>query len=720
MMPMNLSFRRDIEGLRAVAVLMVLAYHAHVPGITGGFVGVDVFFVISGFLITRLIARELVETGRVSFAAFYARRIRRLLPASMVVIAVTVVASIVLLPAIRIPGILDDGSAAALYIANIRFAAEATDYLQAGEAPSPLLHYWSVGVEEHFYLFWPAILALAWRFGSGVVHGVLAARLIVVVVAVTAIASFVVSVWLTGADAPLAFYLLPARAWELAAGGLVALIVDGAAGPIGLSRFVPSRLLNSRRAAEALALVGIGLVGIAGVRFDDTTAFPGWIAIVPVMGIVLVLGTGGSQPATLVHRVLAIGRLRWIGRISYSLYLVHWPLLTLPAQALGHTLPGPVRLALVALAFPLAALSERFVERPIRTGGVLAMRPGRTVAIAGLAGLVMAVTLSGFGGGLIAAPAAAVAGATETPPPLVLPSAPIATSPPAGASGAPSPNASASPNQLPATKAGPVPPDLIPPLAEIRDSEPVIYHDGCHVPPTATTSEPCVYGDARSPTTIVLIGDSHAAQWFPTVEAIAIEHGWRLEVMTKSACPAADVSLWNSTLKRSYHECEQWRAATLDRIAREHPALVVASNTRYVNLMVDGERVPAEANGPLWEAALSRTLQTLKGSAGSVVLLSDTPDPKVDPADCLARHVADALACATPWAEAVSPRLAADRSLSATLGVDYVDPTPWVCPSDPCPVVIDRYAVFRDAGHLTVPFALALAPYLDAALPPIP
>jgi SGNH domain-containing protein len=265
-----------------------------------------------------------------------------------------------------------------------------------------------------------------------------------------------------------------------------------------------------------------------------------------------------------------------------------------------------------------------------------------------------------------------------------------------------------------------VPPDLIPPLADIRKDQPSIYRDGCHRSATDTTSEPCAYGDIRSPTTIVLFGDSHAAQWFPTVEAIAIEHGWRLELMTKAACPTADHAVWNNSLKRSYRECEEWRAASLDRIARERPALVIASNTRYINLMLDGERVPSLAHEALWDAALSRTLETLRGSAGAVVLLGDTPNPKVEPPECLAQHPGDALACATPWADSVSPiRMAAERALSDALGVVFVDPTPWICPTDPCPAVIDRYVVYRDGGHLASPFAEALAPFLDAVLPPI-
>jgi len=274
---------------------------------------------------------------------------------------------------------------------------------------------------------------------------------------------------------------------------------------------------------------------------------------------------------------------------------------------------------------------------------------------------------------------------------------------------------------MPATTAAPVPADPIPPLTEVGDARPVIYSDGCHLSVKATVSGPCAYADTRSSTKVVLIGDSHAAQWFPAVEAIALERGWRLESLTKSACPAADVPVWNVSLKRAYSECEQWRAATLERIARERPALVIVSNTRNIDLVVDGKRSASLTQEALWDSALARTLAALSASAGEVVLLGDTPKPDSDPPGCLARNLANALSCARSWSKSVSPiRIAAERDVSAAAGLVFVDPTPWICPSDPCPVIIDRYVVYMDGGHIAAPFARALAPYLDAALPPVP
>ncbi len=214
------GFRPDIEGLRAIAVVLVLLYHASVPGVTGGYVGVDVFFVLSGFLITGLLVRELDATGTISLAGFYARRVRRLLPAAMLLILATVVASTVVLSPLRAGDVARDGIAAALYTSNLRFAFQATDYLQSELPPSPLLHLWSLGVEEQFYLFWPALLLLATRGVANV--GSLRLRRIGLLATAVAAGSFVLSLWLTNASEPWAFFSLPTRAWELGIGALLA------------------------------------------------------------------------------------------------------------------------------------------------------------------------------------------------------------------------------------------------------------------------------------------------------------------------------------------------------------------------------------------------------------------------------------------------------------------------------------------------------------------
>lgn len=687
-------FRPDIEGLRAVAVLLVLAYHARIPGFPGGYIGVDVFYVVSGFLITGLIVRELRATGRVDLLTFYARRARRLLPAALVVIALTVIASAIVLPPLRVPDVAADGAAAALYVSNIRFAAQATDYLQAELDPSPLLHFWSLGVEEQFYLFWPALLLLVAGRGTNI-------RRIGLVVGIVALLSFALGVIWTDSDAPLAFFLLPARAWELAVGAALA---------IGVARL--SRIPISL--TPVVVGAGLALIVIGAVIFDTDTPFPGTAALLPVIGTALVIAGGIPQPLNPMSRLVSVRPMRWIGGISYSLYLWHWPLLVLPAAAVGSELSLPARLGLVALTFVLADASRRWIEDPIRHGRVAKLRPSRSLGIALVSSVAVATVSLGLG---VTAGPPAVAGSignasesaiVDLNLPTSLPSTAAATNTPATPSAEPT---------LAPTPAGPVPADLVPPLATVRRDLPPIYADECHAEWKETAPPDCVYG-RKDGKTVFLIGDSHAAHWFPTFQRLADEQDWRLVSLTKSACPVADLPVYNGTLKREYTECDTWRTAVLDRISREKPAMVVVSDSRIGQLWVNGNAVPYTDREDLWATGLERSLDELRKVAGHVVVIGDTPRPATDAPVCVSGHLDDALACATPLSEAITPAwTATERTVSTETGSTFIDPTAWLCPTVPCPAVIGNVLVYRDGHHMTTPFARALAPYLEPLLP---
>jgi SGNH domain (fused to AT3 domains) len=263
----------------------------------------------------------------------------------------------------------------------------------------------------------------------------------------------------------------------------------------------------------------------------------------------------------------------------------------------------------------------------------------------------------------------------------------------------------------------PVPSDLQPPLARALQDVPVIYTDGCHLGFGQTEPGPCTFGDPRSTTTVVLFGDSKAGQWFPALLALADARGWRLVSLTKSACAAADVAVWSSSLGREYGECDAWRENALARIAAERPALVVMSEDRLYELAVGGRPVPLAQDPADWDAGLSRTLTRLRSLARSVALIGDTPRSRFDAPTCLAAHQADAMACATPERRAIDPaRLADDARLAAAAGAIFIDPTAWICPADPCPPVIGTALVYREQDHLTAVFAAELAPRLGATL----
>jgi peptidoglycan/LPS O-acetylase OafA/YrhL len=694
-------FRPDLEGLRAVAVVLVLLYHAAVPGFGGGFVGVDVFYVLSGFLITGLLVRELRETGTVALPAFYARRARRLLPAAAVALVATVVASAASLPPLRVGDIAGDGVAAALYVANIRFALRSTDYLQAEFDYSPLLHYWSLGVEEQFYLFWPlflvAVAGAAARVGrrDGASRPADLPRAVDLAVISAAVASFALSLVVTRISQPWGFFSLPTRCWELALGASVALAAfRGYAIPV--------------RWAAAAGLAGVGMIIAAGAAFSMYTSFPGVAALLPTTGAALVIAAGHHHGTAWPSRVLGMAVPRWLGRISYSLYLWHWPLLILPAVALGGPdgLSLPARLALVFLTIPIALASQLWIEEPFRRGHFFRANPGRrTVMVGAFAGA--------------AAIASGVVGALSVP---------VSTSPPASEStierqlasiiGPPRPGSvavGASPR--PPTLAGPVPADLSPPLAKARADYGALYLDHCIAFDAETRPRTCYYGDPAARTTVVVFGDSHAAQWFPALQKLADQHHWRVLPLIKTRCAIVDHPLWSAHQNRPYPECEAWRKAALAVIAHARPDIVIASSSVWAALDINGRRVNSVDDVETWAAALGRTLAILKSSAGQVLWIGDTPQSPFDPPVCLSSHVSDALACATPFSRAVSSRrLEAERRAAGASGAAFIDPTSWVCPTEPCPAILGSALIYRDGGHMTQTFSRALAPYLAAAL----
>ena len=310
------GFRPDIEGLRGIAVTLVVLFHAGLlsatSGITGGFIGVDLFFVVSGFLITGLLIRERERSGRISFSRFYARRVRRILPAAAVTLLVTIAVSNSLVSLVSRSSVMQDAAAAALSIANIRFAVT-TDYFNPVNY-SPILHFWSLGVEEQFYFVWPALLAVvAWKFPR---PGAAVALAIVIVV------SFIASLTITESSPSTAFYMLPTRAWQLAAGGLLAI---GSGSLDGLPRRIRAVLGTLLAFAGWAALAA--LITAALVIDSVTTPYPGLAALVPTVAGVLLIASGPESIGPGI--LLRLPPIRFIGKISYSLYLWHWPILLL-------------------------------------------------------------------------------------------------------------------------------------------------------------------------------------------------------------------------------------------------------------------------------------------------------------------------------------------------------------------------------------------------------
>lgn len=609
----------QIQGLRALAAMLVTLFHA--KWVSGGFIGVDIFYVISGFLITGLLLREIERTGTINFKEFYARRFKRLLPTSFFVLAITAIFSWMLIPPTMRSSLGRDVIAASLYVSNYLFAWWQADYQNLDATPSPVIHYWSLAVEEQFYLLWPLLVLSFFIVATKLKKKKIA--LTFLVAGVTAL-SFVFSIYQTETSPIWAFYSLPTRAWELGLGALLVLIP-----PI--------------RTKKLIGLLGFIFIITSAFIFGETTAFPGLNAVLPVMGTVMLIATINSWPPFLND--VANSRLfQWLGEISYPLYLWHWPLLVLPSTYFARPLEVYERILAIVATIVLADLTHRFIEEPFRktktVPTLVFKRSGVITLVSVLIGTVIIFSSSDK----------------------------IDVS---GINGAVS-------------------------LAEIK-ARPLVYDDGCHANYAQTQSAKCEYADTKSEKSMVLYGDSHAAQWFPALVEIASRSGYKLISLTKSACPSVDtVRLDQGGFKMS--RCKQWRINTIKRIQQINPDVLIMSSFQYFAQpprFTDREK--------WWNDGQRKLLTEVKNVSPHLIYLTDTPHPLRDIPACLANY-------------SISKCNTTQRSENLSIsGFSVIDPNSWLC-ARVCPAVKDGVVAYRDASHISVDISIALIPRLTQAL----
>jgi peptidoglycan/LPS O-acetylase OafA/YrhL len=687
--PAPRRFRPDIEGLRAVAVLLVVLFHAGVPGISGGYIGVDLFFVISGYLITGLLLREHATTGRISLRSFYARRARRILPASTLTLAVTAAASYLVLGAVRARDVYVDGLWSALFGANIRFAMKGTNYLASQAAPSPLQHFWSLAVEEQFYLLWPTVLVVT----AVIAERHLRAALAVLLTAACA-ASLTWSVIETASNAPWAYFSPATRAWELGAGALLAVAAP----------FV-ARL--PRLIADLASAAGLILIGVAAVTFSTATVFPGYAAALPVAGGVLILGAGTASARTLGERALGSWPLRQIGKLSYSWYLLHWPVLIIVAAKLGHPLTVTQGLACAVGSLAGAALTYAALENPVRRAKTLVASPGASLALGVILTTVTALAYNGLS--IVSNTqehTGQVAAASET---KSIQAAPLASEATILAEVA----AAQRQRTLSAATTATLP--------AADDDKPTLERDGCEVATAVTAVPPaasCVYGDPRGARTMVLFGDSHVSMWEPALNLVGKRRGWKIYVIAKSACPDAEVRLRNHDLNRDFTECTAWRTAAIAAIVAIKPNLLVMSSNGLDGVLLEGEHdLHGSAADHDWQEGLEATLRQVTPAAGRTVIIGDIPSLGQSAPECVAAHIDDVQACAAPRTPAVPvSHDVAEQAAASTEHAGYVNVTNWLCGTTECPAVIDGIVVYYNQYHVSATYAEHLAGPLASAL----
>lgn len=648
--------------MRAIAVLGVVIYHLRPSWLPGGFAGVDVFFVLSGFFITGLLLREGRRSGRVDLLAFWGRRARRLLPAAGLVLVLTVVASAVLATALDARRFAIDAAYATVFSVNWRFAAQGDSYL-ADPEPSPITHFWSLGVEEQFYLVWPILL-----LGLALVARRRLARAVFGLAVVAGGVSFAVALRLTTTDQPYAYFATYSRVWQLALGAAVAAVA------VSTSRRgmpVPARIL--------LRWAGVGAIVSFYVLAPRDVVYPGWIALVPTLGAVAVVaaGLGAAPDREPLGRLLSTAPAQLLGRYSYGWYLWHWPPLVLLPLALGHRLSGLQLLGVAGLTLLAAIGSYHLVEHPLRSSRVLARRHGLPSLALGLA-----VVLVG-GGVAVAATRAA--------------NNDLAHSSVASSAG-----------------------ELVPQPGPAAAQVPQPSRDGCQrTRHDASTELSCRYLPDRGHGDVVLVGDSHATQWFPAVEDIARSRGWGLRVWTRESCPLAGVTKQGDGPDGRYVVCNAWRDKVMRTLIASPPSLVVTVGFASRPSAIWDDGVGRFVVGPRALALEKRGFETeltrLRDARVPVLLIGDNPSYAQSGPKCALQFPEQLRRCSSKLRNGLhgSVDLQAARSVP---GVRTLDLTSRFCPDRRCRQILGRVLAYRDDNHLTAEAVRVFRPELERAM----
>ena len=714
------QFFDDIAGLRGIAVLVVVAFHSRIPFIPGGFVGVDIFFVISGFLITRLLVNEFEQTKTVSFKGFYARRCRRIIPAASLVIVVSLVAAIITMPLLKVFKQSLDLLAAAANVANWHFIAQNADYLSGAIDGSLATHFWSLSIEEQIYLGWPLIIfAAAVAVSRTALRRRLSPRVSIgVVVGVITVVSLVWCIQTTAADPAYAYMATQTRIWQFGVGALIAVAspwlatLAGRAGRAGrdaptaggdhparwssLSRppaagrdaptagrdaLTAGRACRDHPAVTLLAVV-LGWAGFAGivaacVLIDSRTPYPGTAALLPTLsaGLVIVAGQLAGTGLPLVGSLLSLAPLRFLGRVSYSWYLWHWPVLVIFEAQTGIR-SWPVLVAVSVGSLVIATLSTLYFEEPIIANAELRRNASASISV-GLTGLVVALSVSLTAGVLVvkAASRDTVAHASL--------------------------NYDAVFGQARSTMSGPVTPNPF----QAYDDRPSPTE--CLVPVgQQNPTRSCVFGRADG-IPVALFGDSHAEQWSEALRSIGDAHGWQIHQFTKAACPAQDLTPRPRQQDPfNKQDCLDWRSSSLDAIDELHPKIIIISSlSTYV------------PDYPSSQEAWDRTLARLRATGARLVYIEDTPYPGFQIADCMSGALDNWHRCdfGLDGFIRIEPILDAQARGKDT-DITSIGVNDLLCEGNTCFPARNKIMFYRDDSHLTNTAATVLEPALVSRL----
>ena len=655
-------------------MLLVVAFHLWPGRAPGGYVGVDIFFVISGFLITSHLMREFTASGRISLPNFWARRARRLLPAALTVLAAVTVATFVFVPQGFWIRYFSEIGASGLYIENWLLAANSVDYLAAQNSPSPVQHYWSLSVEEQFYLVWPLLIMLALLLAR--LRGIkIQRRWVFFMLTAITVASFLFSVIYTHLYAAPAYFVTPTRAWEFGAGALLA--------------FVPSAI-GSQRARFLAGWAGLTLIAFATIRFNATTPFPGYAALVPVLGAAAVIWSGGSQQSWSVTQLSTWRPIQFLGDISYSVYLWHWPLIVILPLVLLHPLGTKSKLAILATTVVLAVLTKLAIEDPVRRARLLVSRRPR-------------ITFAGVAAGMVVVVAACFLGTALGQPPK-----PLAPEPPAQASCFGAGATVASRHCSPTTSL----PDWVQSASyastDTNDRGEGHGWGNCEAPAGQTIVRTCILGNFKNPkNTVALVGDSHAGHWEGALDTVAKKLHWNVITYARSACTGTgDDAVYFDVREFDRQDCAAWGRKVTSRIV-SNPAIsavfVSSVSDRYLT-EPSQQAVSPSTYQSVWSKYVAAGKQ--------VYVLGDTPVPISNVPECLQtkKSISD---CSVRENTAVVPNVMKEAALTADSSqIRFFDFTDRFCIAGTCPPVIGNVIVYADDSHMTKTYSKTVGVFL--------
>ena len=668
------SFRPDLQGLRAIAIGTVLVYHLFPAGwFGGGYIGVDVFFVISGFLITsHLVSTSRKAGGRISLIDFYGRRARRLMPAAILVLTVTWLVSKIVLPTTRLADTAEQVRASTLYFQNWILAGNAVDYLKSDNAPSPVQHFWSLSVEEQFYVVWPLLFLVAWgvtalvrRSADQTDRGRFAARVMLALAAVVLVASLWWSIVETEADPSAAYFVTTTRMWELAAGGVLVLL--------------PAAVAKRLGALGPMSWVGLGAILVSVIVISDGTAFPGAIAIVPISGALLMIACGAGRGST--SRLMSTRPMVFLGDISYSLYLWHWPVIVLwkswTVDEIG-LLDGP---AIAAVSILLAWLTKRFVEDPFRKNAFISKSKARSLATLLLA--IIPVALVSLWSAPTAASTDQKAGTRDYPG--------------AAALGDPS-------VRVPDT-------EPIPDPAAAAEDWPNLGGT-CQTPIMESKVSACWFGETENPRkTIAFVGDSKTTQFFWPVNEWAEKKNYAVVVLRHSICA------WGSTMADvpgadgPYTSCHKWGKKALDLIVDDIKPDVVITTARPT-LGTPDHRALDKVSWKAIGVGMADYWRRLIANDIDVVAIRETPEMGKDVPDCLSKPGATPDDCDRKRSKAVGEGTPVQVAAAKVRKATYIDLNDHLCGPKWCKPVVGNIVVYIDSHHVTRTYSRTAGVYL--------